>query len=103
MGSVGTGKGTLGSVPTIFGMLPNVVEQRGVSSRTIWEYWHNATVDGKQGCPQAIAHSDCAIYSNKLRYLLFQSYCRNIPILPEAFLTFASKSLVGPSLTANGQ
>ncbi len=29
-----------------------------------------------QGCPQAIAHSDCAIYSNKLRYLLFQNHCR---------------------------
>ncbi len=31
---------------------------------------------GPQGCPQAIAHSDCAIYSNKVRYLLFQNYCR---------------------------
>ena len=28
---------------------------------------------------------------------------RNIPILPEAFLTFASKSSVGPSYVANGQ
>ena len=27
----------------------------------------------------------------------------NIPILPEAFLTFASKSSVGPSYAANGQ
>ncbi len=27
----------------------------------------------------------------------------NIPILPEAFLTFASKSSVGPSYSANGQ
>ncbi len=27
----------------------------------------------------------------------------NIPILPEAFLTFASKSSVGPSYVANGQ
>ena len=26
----------------------------------------------------------------------------NIPILPEAFLTFASKSSVGPSYVANG-
>ena len=24
-----------------------------------------------KGCPQVIAHSDCAIYSNKLHYLLF--------------------------------
>ena len=29
-----------------------------------------------QGYPQAIAPSDCAIYSSKLRYLLFQNYCR---------------------------
>ena len=29
-----------------------------------------------QGCPQAIAHSDWAIYSNELHYLLFQNYCR---------------------------
>ncbi len=29
-----------------------------------------------QGCPQAIAHSDCTIYSNKVRYLLFQNYRR---------------------------
>ncbi len=28
---------------------------------------------------------------------------RNIPILPEAFLTFASKSSCGPSYDANGQ
>ena len=28
---------------------------------------------------------------------------KNIPILPEAFLTFASKSSVGPSYAANGQ
>ena len=30
-----------------------------------------------QGCPQAIAHSNCAIYSNKMRYLLFQNYFQN--------------------------
>ncbi len=28
---------------------------------------------------------------------------KNIPILPKAFLTFASKSSVGPSYVANGQ
>ncbi len=28
---------------------------------------------------------------------------KNIPILPEAFLTFASKSSCGPSYVANGQ
>ncbi len=28
---------------------------------------------------------------------------KNIPILPEAFLTFANKSPVGPSYVANGQ
>ncbi len=37
-----------------------------------------------------------------------QSLCgetihKNIPILPEAFLTFASKSSAGPSYAANGQ
>ena len=31
---------------------------------------------GAQGCPQVIAHSDCAIYSNMLHYLIFQNYCR---------------------------
>ncbi len=30
-------------------------------------------------------------------------YTWNIPILPEAFLTFASKSSCGPSFVANGQ
>ena len=35
----------------------------------------------KQGCPQAIVHSDCAIYSNKLCYLHFQNYCRITVIL----------------------
>ena len=33
-----------------------------------------------QGCPQVIAHSNCAINSNKLRYLLFQNYWRIIVI-----------------------
>ncbi len=32
-----------------------------------------------------------------------QTHLENIPILPEAFLTFASKSSVGPSYAANGQ
>ena len=45
------------------------------------------------------------LFSN--RYT-FQHTCimilyKNIPILPEAFLTFASKSSVGPSYAANGQ
>ncbi len=34
---------------------------------------------------------------------LFNFTLSNIPILPEAFLTFASKSTVGPSYVANGQ
>ncbi len=29
--------------------------------------------DYRQGCPQDIVHTDCAIYSNKLCYLLFQN------------------------------
>ncbi len=29
-----------------------------------------------QGCPQAIAHSDCAFFSNRLRFLLSGNYCR---------------------------
>ncbi len=33
----------------------------------------------------------------------FKYEVQNIPILPEAFLTFASKSSVGPSYVANGQ
>ncbi len=32
-----------------------------------------------------------------------ENVIKNIPILPEAFLTFASKSSVGPSCVANGQ
>ncbi len=31
-------------------------------------YYCHLFVSQSQGCPQAIAHSDCAIYSNKLRY-----------------------------------
>ncbi len=39
--------GTFGSVPTIFGILPNVVERQGASSRTIREYLQGASVAGK--------------------------------------------------------
>ncbi len=36
-------------------------------------------------------------------YNFCQICVTNIPILPQAFLTFASKSSVGPSYVANGQ
>ncbi len=39
--------GTFDSVPTIFGIAPNVVGEQGVSSRTVWEYWQSASVAGQ--------------------------------------------------------
>ena len=48
-----------------------------------------------QGCPQAIAHSDCAFYSNKLRYLLLQNYCRITAIwVYYALSTYENQCLV---------
>ncbi len=40
-----------------------------------------------QGCLQAIAHSDCAIYSNMMCYLLFQNYCRIVVIWVQCALS----------------
>ena len=44
-------------------------------------------------------------YPNSIVNLKFYRWIPiwNIPILPEAFLTFASKSSVGPSYVTNGQ
>ncbi len=39
--------GTFGSVPTIFGTLPNVVGGQGTSPRKAFEYWQVAIVAGK--------------------------------------------------------
>ena len=39
--------GTIGSVPTIFGILPNVVKGQGASSRKVSQYWQVASVAGK--------------------------------------------------------
>ncbi len=39
--------GTFGSVPTIFGIMPNVVGRQGAFSITIQEYWHGASDAGK--------------------------------------------------------
>ncbi len=39
--------GTFGSVPTIFGILPNVVGRQGASSRMVGEHWQGASEAGK--------------------------------------------------------
>ena len=39
--------GTFGSVPTIFGILPNVIKRLGASSRKVSHYWQCAIVVGK--------------------------------------------------------
>ncbi len=36
-----------------------------------------------------------------LQVILAECYMKNIPILPEAFMTFASKSSIGPSCAAH--
>ncbi len=46
-----------------------------------------------QGCSQSIAHIDCAIYSNKLRHLLFQNYCGITVILGVICTIFLRKSV----------
>ncbi len=45
-GQEGLSGGTFGSMPTIFGNLPNVVKQQRVSIRKVSCYWQFATVDG---------------------------------------------------------
>ncbi len=39
--------GTFGSVPTIFGILPNAVKRQGASSRKVSHYWQCAIEAGK--------------------------------------------------------
>ncbi len=39
--------GTFGSVPTIFGILPNVAGGQGASSRKVSQHWHVAIMAGK--------------------------------------------------------
>ena len=39
--------GTFGSVPTIFGILPNVVGRHRAFSRMVREYWQGASLAGK--------------------------------------------------------
>ena len=39
--------GTFGSVPTIFGILPNFVKRQGASSRKVSNYWQCAIMAGK--------------------------------------------------------
>ncbi len=49
---------------------------RSIFGRAAVDIRGSALPSKLKGCPQAIAHSDCAIYSYKLRYLLFRNYCR---------------------------
>ena len=39
--------GTIGSVPTVFGSLPNVAEKQGSSCRRLGHYWQVASMAGK--------------------------------------------------------
>ena len=39
--------GTFGNVPTIFGILPNVVGGQGASSRKVSQHWQVAIMVGK--------------------------------------------------------
>ena len=60
------------------------------------QYWSALGID--QGNPDTWIKHELVIMQ-----ILCKHYNINIPILPEAILTFASKSSVGPSYVANGQ
>ena len=75
--------GTFGSLPTIFGMLPNVVKRQGASSKKASHYWQFAIVAGKvpnKKKSHAEASRDSAMRGAPLHvyYILFGQYTHPI-------------------------